>query len=105
MLKVILLSSMSTLIFSGNGAFAQDNSQDIYDAKCIACHRFDTKLVGPAYNDVLPKYDGKREELISFILNPTKINPEFTAMPNQGLKPKEAEAIADYIVKTYQSKK
>ncbi|MCB9250546.1 MAG: cytochrome c [Ignavibacteriales bacterium] len=81
------------------------SGEDIYNAKCIACHRFDTKLVGPAYNDVLPKYEGKRDDLIAFILNPRKINPEFTAMPNQGLKPKEAEAIADYIVKTYKEAK
>ncbi|MFZ1289164.1 MAG: cytochrome c [Melioribacteraceae bacterium] len=79
--------------------------EDIYDTKCIACHRFDTKLVGPAYNDVLPKYDGKKSELVDFILNPRKINPEFTAMPNQGLKPREAEAIADYIIKVYQKNK
>ena len=77
------------------------NGEDIYNAKCIACHRFDTRLVGPPYNDVLPKYEGKREELVAFILNPNKINPEYTAMPSQGLKPKEAEAIADYIVKIY----
>jgi cytochrome c551/c552 len=80
------------------------NGEDIYNAKCIACHRFDQKLVGPAYNDVLPKYDGKRDELVGYILNPYKINPEYPAMPNQGLKPKEAEAIADYIVKIYQGK-
>lgn len=78
------------------------SGEDIYNAKCIACHKFDAVLVGPAYNDVLPKYDGKRDELVKFILNPVKVNPEFTAMPNQGLKPKEAEAIADYIVKIYQ---
>ena len=77
------------------------SGEDIYNAKCIACHKFDAKLVGPAYNDVLPKYEGKQAELVDFILNPIKINPEFTAMPNQGLKPKEAEAIADYIVKIY----
>ncbi len=77
------------------------NGEDIYNAKCIACHRFDAKLVGPAYNDVLPKYDEKREELVDFILNPRKVNPEFIAMPNQGLKPKEAEAIAEYIVNIY----
>jgi cytochrome c len=80
------------------------NGEDIYNAKCIACHRFDSKLVGPAYNDVLPKYEEKREELVEFILNPKKINPEFTAMPNQGLKPNEAKAIADYIVETYNAK-
>lgn len=80
------------------------NGEDIYNAKCIACHRFDTKLVGPAYNNILPKYEGKREELVDFILNPRKIDPEFTAMPSQGLKPIEAEAIADYIIKIYKSK-
>ncbi|MCB9209717.1 MAG: cytochrome c [Ignavibacteriales bacterium] len=79
------------------------NGEDIYNAKCIACHRFDSQLVGPAYNSVLPKYEGKRADLVDFILNPRKINPELPAMPNQGLKPKEAEAIADYIVKTYQN--
>jgi len=81
------------------------SGEDIFNAKCIACHRYDTKLVGPAYNNVLPKYEGKIEDLVAFILNPIKINPEFTAMPNQGLKPKEAEAIADYIVKIYEEKK
>ncbi len=81
------------------------SGEDIYNGKCIACHRFDTKLVGPAYQDVLPKYEGKRADLIEFILNPRKIDPEFTAMPNQGLKPKEAEAIADYIVKMYELNK
>jgi cytochrome c551/c552 len=78
------------------------SGEEIYNAKCIACHKFDVKLVGPPYNDVLPKYDGKRDELVEFILNPTKVNPEYTAMPNQGLRPKEAEAIADYIISIYE---
>lgn len=77
------------------------SGEDIYNAKCIACHRFDEKLVGPAYKDVLPKYENKREDLIKFVLNPVKVNPDFPSMPNQGLKPKEAEAIADYIMSTY----
>ena len=79
------------------------SGEDIYNAKCIACHKFDAKLVGPAYNDVLPKYEGNHAGLVEFILNPKKIDPNFTAMPNQGLKPKEAEAIADYIVKIYKA--
>jgi cytochrome c551/c552 len=78
------------------------SGEDIYNAKCIACHRFDTRLVGPPYNSVLPKYKGKMDELVDYILNPRKIDPEYTAMPNQGLRPKEAEAIAEYIVKIYQ---
>ena len=76
---------------------------DIYNGRCIACHQFDKKLVGPPYNSVLPKYENKRAELVGFILNPVKVNPEYPAMPNQGLKPNEAEAIADYLIQTYKT--
>ncbi|MGE5679889.1 MAG: c-type cytochrome [Bacillota bacterium] len=79
------------------------SGKDIFDGRCSACHRFDTKLVGPAYKDVLPKYEGHMDQLIAFISNPVKKNPAFPPMPNQGLKPKEVEAIADYIMKTYKS--
>ncbi len=77
------------------------NGADIYNSKCIACHQFDKKVVGPPYNEVLPKYENNRQALISFILNPTKINPDYPAMPNQGLKPKEAEAVAEFLMNTY----
>ncbi len=77
------------------------NGADIYNGKCIACHQFDKRLVGPPYNETLPKYEGKKDELVKFILNPVKINPDYPAMPNQGLKPAEAEAVADYLLSTY----
>lgn len=80
------------------------SGEEIFNGKCIACHNFDKKIVGPAYKDVLPKYEGKVQDLIKFVLNPVKVNPDFPAMPNQGLKPNEAEAIADYILKTYTEK-
>ncbi|MCX6135985.1 MAG: cytochrome c [Ignavibacteriales bacterium] len=72
---------------------------DIYNAKCSACHLFDQKKVGPPYLTVLPKYQGKKAQLISFILNPQKINPAYPSMPNQGLKPAEADSIASYILR------
>lgn len=77
---------------------------DIFNGKCIACHNFDKKIVGPAYKDVLPKYEGKMQDLIKFVLNPIKVNPDYPSMPNQGLKPNEAEAIAEYIMNTYVEK-
>jgi len=77
------------------------SGEDIYNGKCIACHRFDSKLVGPPYNEVLPKYSDDHEALYQFILNPQKINPDYPAMPNQGLKPNEAKAVAEYILATY----
>lgn len=78
------------------------SGEDIFNGRCSACHRFDSKLVGPPYNTVLGKYVGKEDELIKFVLNPVKKNPDYPVMPNQGLKPNEAKAIADYILKVYQ---
>jgi cytochrome c len=78
------------------------NGPDIYNGRCIACHQFDKKVVGPPYKDVLVKYEGKMDMLVKFLLNPVKVDPNYPAMPNQGLKPNEAEAVADYIMKTYE---
>jgi cytochrome c len=73
--------------------------EDIYNAKCSACHLFDAKKVGPPYNVVVRKYTGKKNALVSFILSPVKIDPAFPPMPAQGLKPAEADSIASYLLK------
>ncbi len=78
------------------------NAEDIFQAKCVACHRFDSKLVGPPYNLVLKKYENNKELLTKFILNPVKVDPAYPPMPAQGLTPPEAEAVAEYLLKTYQ---
>lgn len=85
--------NIKTVVISG---------KDIFDAKCSACHRFDSKLVGPPYNEVLSKYVNDKSSLVKFILNPVKVNPEYPPMPAQGLITTEAEAVADYILKVYQ---
>lgn len=74
------------------------SGKEIYDVRCAACHKFDTKLVGPAHNDVVPKYFSKEDLLLAFIKNPTKIDDNFPPMPNPGLKPAEAKAVADYVL-------
>ena len=86
---------------SKNSPVKQVNGQDIYNSICSACHRFDRKLVGPAYKDVLPKYEGNKGQLIAFIRNPVKKNPDFPPMPNPGLRPNEVEAVATYILEEY----
>jgi cytochrome c len=72
--------------------------EDIYNAKCSACHLFDGKKIGPPYYQTIPKYIGKKTELISFIMNPVKKNPDYPPMPNQGLRPAEADSVAAYIM-------
>lgn len=75
--------------------------EQIYNTKCIACHRFDVKLVGPPYQQTVPKYNGDVNALSEFIFNPatTAKNPGFPPMPNQGLKKKEAVAMAQWLIK------
>lgn len=78
------------------------SGEDIFKGRCVACHSFDNKIVGPPYKETLKKYDGDLESLVNFIYSPTRINLDFPPMPNQGLKKKEAEAIAEYIVNVYE---
>lgn len=74
------------------------NPQQIYDTKCIACHKFDQRLVGPPYDLTVPKYNGDVQKLAEYIFNPQKIDPNFPPMPNQGLKKKEATAVAQWLI-------
>jgi len=82
----------------GVPAVAEISGADIFNGRCSACHKFDQKLVGPPYKETLPKYNGDVEKVAAFVLNPQKMNPAYPAMPNQGLKPAEAKAIAKYIL-------
>jgi cytochrome c len=85
----------------GEGKAISINAEEIYEVKCASCHKWDQKLVGPAHMDVLPKYDGKEAQLVAFIRNPGKIDPAYPPMPNPGLRPNEAEAVAKYLLETY----
>lgn len=88
----------------GEGKTVTINAAEIYQVKCASCHKWDQKLVGPAHMDVIPKYAGKESQLIAFIRNPVKVDPAYPPMPNPGLKPNEADAIAKYLLETYNEK-
>ncbi len=68
---------VTTVSFTGEG---------IYNSRCESCHLFDKKKVGPPYFETIPKYQGKKAELVSFILHPTKKNPDYPPMQNPGLR-------------------
>lgn len=89
----------------GENVLPELNAAEIYQVKCASCHKWDEKLVGPAHMNVLPKYVGKEAQLVAFIRNPVKVDPEYPPMPNPGLKPNEADAVAKYLLETYESKK
>lgn len=78
--------------------------QEIYDAKCSACHLFDAKKIGPAYKDVVPKYFGRKAQMIAFVMNPVKVDPAFPSMPNQGLRSTEADSIVTFLLTKFSPK-
>lgn len=86
----------------GGGITDYAKGEAIYKRICSSCHRFDQKIVGPPYVTVLPKYENDIQKLIAFVSNPQKVNPDYPPMPNQGLKITEVEAVAGYLLKTYQ---
>ena len=81
-----------------------DEGQEIYQSKCTACHKFNEKFVGPPHKDVMLKYADDKAAMVKFILSPIKVNPDYPPMPNQGLKPKEAEAVVDYMYRHFKDK-
>jgi cytochrome c len=86
---------------TGGDETAGANGEEVYKRICSTCHRFDQKLVGPPYKETLPKYEGKIDELIAFVKNPVKKNSNYPPMPNPGLKPNEAKAVAIFIMGAY----
>ncbi len=94
---------MAELTGAGNKAKAISGEQ-IFKNICSSCHAFDHKVVGPPYEQTLPKYEGHIDQLVAFIRNPTQKNPGYPPMPNPGLTPVEADSIAHYIMATYKKK-
>jgi len=73
--------------------------EETFNKVCMQCHRFDTKLVGPPLAEKLGSYT--KESLVAFILNPTKKDPAYPPMPNPGLTPAQANAVAEYELSHY----
>jgi len=67
--------------------------------RCMSCHTFDKKFVGPPFREVVPKYQHKLDELKEFIRNPTRKNLAYSAMPKIRMKEHEIEAVAVYLLK------
>lgn len=98
--SLVLSTQYNTILaeLKGEGTVAVLSGKEIYDVRCASCHKFDQKFVGPAHKDVLPKYVGKEAKLVAFIRNPVKVDPAYPPMPNPGLKPQEADAVAKYLL-------
>ncbi len=81
--------------------------KNIFNTKCFACHRLDSKLVGPALNPIVKKTSPVY--LMNYLLNTTEMQkkePELKklikeyngiVMPDQGLNKSQARAVYEYL--------
>lgn len=80
------------------------DGEAVFNRKCTVCHRFDQRLVGPPLDSVLPKYHGDREKLQAFLRKPSKIDPDYPAMPNLSLTEQETAALAEFLLSRVENK-
>ena len=78
----------------------------LFDAKCVACHKFDVKVVGPPLNGITRRR--KPEWIMNMILNPEQMTKEnmvakqllgehLTQMTFQNVTQDEARAMLEYF--------
>jgi cytochrome c551/c552 len=72
--------------------------EEVFKTICSTCHRMDERLVGPPLNTVLPKYAGNPDEMVKFVTNPVKKNPDYPPMPNPGLSLVDAKSVVAYLL-------
>ncbi len=75
-----------------------EKGKKVFDTVCSVCHRFDSQVVGPPLNSVVPKYKGDVAKLKKFIRDPVKVNPALPAMPKPAIKEDEVDAVARYLL-------
>jgi len=83
-----------------------EQGKTVFEAKCVSCHKFDEKLVGPPLKGVTKKR--KPEWIMNMILNPEKMTKEnieaqklmaqyLTQMTFQNVTESEARAVFEYF--------
>jgi cytochrome c len=67
---------------------------------CLACHKFDEKLVGPSYKEIASKYSSKDiEKLTNTIINGGSGNwGEVPMAAHNNLSKEDATAMVNYIL-------
>lgn len=85
-------------VYQSKFAMTTMSGEDVFKKVCSACHKMDSKLVGPPLATVLSKYKEDIEAFRVFVSNPVKINPDYPPMPNPGLKPAEVRAVTTYLL-------
>jgi cytochrome c len=93
----------AVLALAGLAAFSSAALADEALAKkkgCMACHRLDRKLIGPAYKEVAQKYSQKDVGmLVDRIMNGSSgVWGPVMMVPNKGITKEEATQLVEWIL-------
>lgn len=80
------------------GAEVEQTGEVLFKQYCSACHTSGKRLVGPPLEHMVDKYGGKPDDMIAFVTNPVKVNPDYPNMPKPPASKAEIEKIVDYIL-------
>lgn len=73
--------------------------QQLFDRNCAACHQQDSRLIGPPIKEIVPMYEGKKEELIAWIREPGRKRESYPPMPGfPQLSEEKLDRIAEYML-------
>ena len=100
------IGPITTVSLAEVDASLAETGEQIFTTKCSACHKFDTRYVGPPLGDVLSKRTPAY--VMNMMLNPQEMvekHPEarkllaeyMTPMPSQNLTEDDARALLEYI--------
>jgi len=96
--RVAAIKAERMEIYSKAMKVSPEYGETIYKEQCTACHDFEKTVLGPSFNSVIPKYAENPEEMVQFILNPVKIDPNLPAMPDPGLTTLQARSVTAFIL-------
>lgn len=72
--------------------------EDLFKQNCSPCHAYDHVVVGPPEQYMIKKYTGNEDQMINFVLNPRKVNPNLPQMPKPPVDKEQATKIVEYIL-------
>ncbi|GAA6132392.1 c-type cytochrome [Halopseudomonas sabulinigri] len=101
MKRILLPVLTASALFAAGSGFASEG-EDLYNTKgCVACHKIDTKVVGPAYTEVAKKYagqDGAVETVAGHIKNGVSGIWGPIPMPPNQVTEDEAKVLAEWVL-------
>ena len=101
-MKNILLPVLTAGALLAAGTAYASEGEDLYNTKaCVACHKIDTKVVGPAYTEVAKKYAGQEgavETVAGHIKNGVSGLWGPIPMPPNQVTEEEAKVLAEWVL-------